>query len=457
MALSRRAVLAGAAGGALWPALSRGEVTADGFQILEARPVRLKLLEDDSVSTAAWSFGGAPHPPVLRARQGEALKVRIVNGLDAPIWLHWFGVRGPSELMTLNIDPGQANAVDCVFVPPDAGTFWFGPLANASRQRDMGLYGMLVVAEAPPVPALHEVTLVIDDWKLGDDGTIVGNFGDLDAAAGEGRLGNWFTVNSRYRPRLDMPAAGATRLRLLNVANVRSLSLQFKGADPLLLALDGQPVRPTHLSAAPFVLAPGQRADILVPEGRDDVTVALDLFEDVVEIAYLGRKEMASAAVVPDNFALPANRLAVPELGAARTIPLVIEGGAKGGLRTARVHGEEMDLRALLERGFAWAFNGSAGPGGPLVVSAAAGETVVIEVDNRTAFDQPLHIHGHVWRKVGPGDAGAAETPWRDTAVVQAHGAMRLAFVADNPGTWAIQSLVAERCDAGLLAAFVVG
>jgi hypothetical protein len=32
----------------------------------------------------------------------------------------------------------------------------------------------------------------------------------------------------------------------------------------------------------------------------------------------------------------------------------------------------------------------------------------------------------------------------------------KLAFVADNPGIWVLQSLVAERVDSGLIASFAV-
>ena len=144
--------------------------------------------------------------------------MRIINELDSEIWFHWFGVRGPSDMMTLNIEPGEANAVDCIFTPPDAGTFWFGPLTDASRQRDMGLYGVLIVEEKQAVPALTDIPLIIDDWKISEDGKIDANFGDLQAAVGEGRLGNWFTVNGSYLPRIKLPANRACRLRVLNAA-----------------------------------------------------------------------------------------------------------------------------------------------------------------------------------------------------------------------------------------------
>jgi hypothetical protein len=40
--------------------------------------------------------------------------------------------------------------------------------------------------------------------------------------------------------------------------------------------------------------------------------------------------------------------------------------------------------------------------------------------------------------------------------VVPGLSTAKLAFVADNPGLWVLQSLVAERSDAGLIAAFSV-
>jgi len=44
--------------------------------------------------------------------------------------------------------------------------------------------------------------------------------------------------------------------------------------------------------------------------------------------------------------------------------------------------------------------------------------------------------------------------PWRDTTVVPAMQRQKLAFVADNPGIWVLQSLMAERVDSGLIASF---
>jgi FtsP/CotA-like multicopper oxidase with cupredoxin domain len=243
-------------------------------------------------------------------------------------------------------------------------------------------------------------------------------------------------------------------MRLVNAANVRVMSLLFKGHDPLLIARDGHPVPPSPLQGRALVIAPGQRADLLVSPADGDIGIALDLFEDVVEIAYLIPEDARAALPgIADNFSLPPNP--VPPLGNAedtRTFTLVIEGGIKGGLKSARLNGEERDLRTLLENGKGWAINGVAGPSPEPMFTAAKGETVELDIDNRTAFAQPVHIHGHAWQEIAEQPTGR----WQDTAVIPPGEAVKLSFRADNPGLWALHSLVAERADGGLIGSFSI-
>ena len=454
MTINRRHFLGAAAMLAAMPRLAIAEtLTADGFIELRAGPATLKLLEDDA-KTSAWLLGPGPEPAVLRAKQGLEFKLRFINDLPQEIWLHFFGVRGPSDVMSINVPSGADHAVDCVFTPPDAGTFWIGPMADQSKTRDMGLYAVLVVEEAEPPLGLADIVLVLDDWKLEDSGAIEPSFGDVEIMVGEGRLGNWFTVNNRYRPRLQLAAGRFTRARILNAANVRVMSLVFKGYDPMLIARDGQPVKPAGLEGQALVLAPGQRADLLISPEEGDVYMAFDLFEDVVEIAYLIPADRnAPPPAIADNFTLPANPLPpLGDLAQARRVNLVLEGGIKGGLKSAMLNGAERDLRTLLENGKGWAINGVAGPAPEPLFSATTGETIILDVDNRTAFAQPIHIHGHVWQVIAAEPSGQ----WQDTAMVAAGARIALAFVASNPGLWALHGLVAERADGGLMRSFSV-
>lgn len=457
MTISRRQFLGSAAVLLGSAALGHaGMLTADGFLEIRARPVDLGLLEGGGGETRAWLFGTGPEPAVIRARQGQELKLRFINQLDREIWLHFFGVRGPSSVMTVNVPVGVDQATDVVFTPPDAGTFWIGPMLDQSRLRGMGLCAVLVVEEAEPLAGIADRVLVFDDWKLESGGAVVDDFGDVETMVGDGRLGNWFTLNNRFRPRIALNGEGYTRLRILNTANARGMNLLFKGGDPLLIARDGQPVKPVQLGSKPLELAPGQRADLLAVAEGGDIALALGLFDDVAEIGYLTiatGQPPREAPAIAENFALPANPVREPVLTeAVRAIAMVLEGGLRGGLASAVFQGETRDLRTLLENGKGWAINGVAGPSPIPLFTAKKGETLRLDVENRTAFDQPLHIHGHAWKQLGAdGPAGLS-----DTAIVPARQRLSLAVVADNPGLWAIHSLVAERSDGGLLASFSV-
>ena len=181
--------------------------------------------------------------------------------------------------------------------------------------------------------------------------------------------------------------------------------------------------------------------------------MAIDLFEDSVEAAYLDRSGSAAPAGLPDNFRLPANPISTAFAAeGAVGATLVIEGGERGGMAKAIYQGVELDLRALLEKGMAWALNGNAGlPAAPWQ-TFKLGSSILLEVQNRTKFEQPLHVEGHVWQLLDD----PARDVWRDTVVVPAAKTARVAFVADNPGAWRLYSTIAERLDSGLITSFLV-
>lgn len=453
--MNRRQVVSALAGSVALPRLAVSQAE-DGYIVLTAEKAEMALLKVSNQKTPVWRFAKEKPMAVLRAKQGQEFKGRLINKLDQELWLHWFGVRANTEAMTIVASAENGNSVDIKFTPPDAGTFWFGPLINASLQRDMGLYGMLIVEELSPQD-FNDVPLILDDWKIDDAGKMVGSFNDLQDAIGEGRLGNWFTVNGANRPHIKVANDKPIRLRVLNAANVRTMNVLFKGAELFVIALDGQPVAVKPIGQDALKLTPGQRVDLLLATLNSPITIELDLQEDAAEIGFLEPEGSFVAHDLPDNFALPANPLSVlGDLTLARAVTVTIAGGAKGGLKSAMVGTETLDTRALLQKGLAWAFNGIAGTGGPALFEAKKGETVLLTIDNTTAFPQPLHIHGHVWQVVEAGGQALEAQPWRDTAVVPGLSQIKLAFVADNVGLWALQSLLAERSDAGLLGAFTV-
>jgi len=172
MILSRRSFTLGSAALAAMPARAFAEQTEDGFTVLTVRQAEARLLEADRPATKLESLSGSWPPQILRVRQGEKFKVRFINELHRSIAMHWYGMRGPAELMSISVAPGRDNAFDCVFTPPDAGTFWLSPVADVSRGREMGLYALVVVEERGLEQRFTEVPLIFDDWQLTEDGQI---------------------------------------------------------------------------------------------------------------------------------------------------------------------------------------------------------------------------------------------------------------------------------------------
>ncbi len=153
----------------------------------------------------------------------------------------------------------------------------------------------------------------------------------------------------------------------------------------------------------------------------------------------------AAAPALKLNPALPAT----VRMQDALRPDLVIEGGAR--LTPDRT----LDFTGFdLTR--PWLVNGGTGArdGKPLF-SVKRGTPIVMAIDNRTAFVQPLHVHGHAFRLLHPLDDGW-ENYFLDTVQIPEGKKRHIAFIADNPGRWLISSTVLERFDLGLWSWFEV-
>jgi FtsP/CotA-like multicopper oxidase with cupredoxin domain len=483
------------------PRLVWAGTSEDGFTVLRAMGGVAALRGDLGDPTAIWGYEGQTPGPTLRVRQGEELKVRLVNQLLQPTTIHWHGIRLPNAmdgtvLTQAPVEPG--DSFDYVFAPPDAGTFWYHPQVHAAEQVDRGLYGALIVEEESPPEGMSDVLMVIDDWWLYDSGAISeDSFGDLMVAAHGGRKGNWMTVNGISRPRLTAPAGERLRLRLINAANARIMRLAFARADPHLLAIDGQPVSPRSLGAEALVLPPGGRADIGLPRGIEQVIVTIDIEGEPLELATIERQRqpvrapeqepepgndaeaeaepegeaetaveaepeiaaeteiVAEAEIEPDagDFAaLPDNPLpATLDLAGAELVDVVMEGGAMGDMTGAVLDGKAMTMPELLSHGMAWAINGIAGLADDPLVSVERGQTVVLGIENVTAWAHALHLHGHHGRIIEEDGRTLDDPAWRDTVLIEPQRRLKVAFVADNPGKWLLHCHILEHGETGMM------
>jgi FtsP/CotA-like multicopper oxidase with cupredoxin domain len=393
--LSRRHVLIGS-GCAILSARARAETAADGFIVLRAGPA---------------GYGGAVPGPVIRARRGDEIKVRLINGLDELTAIHWHGVRAPNAVDTLApATPGAT--VDYRFTVPDAGTFWYR--AASRHQQERGLYGGLIVEDAMPSPVDRDQLLVFGDQRNGD-------------------VSRRFTLNGS--PALDIAARPNERLRLrfLNASTSQVMNAHIEDRRVIVMALDGEPAEPFTSRDSRIALGPGNRADVVV-----DATLASGSVAPIV-FAHEGGETPLARIVCEGAPARPAP-LGEPVPLAANPLP-------------ARMIFSRA-LRATLPIEGTAASGPPRPPPAPLFI-AERGRTVVLALDNRDTAEHVVHLHGHHFRVLDRLDDGW-KPYWLDTIVAAGRQTARIAFVADNPGRWLIEQNALDGPAAGVTS-FQVG
>ncbi|MBK8065634.1 MAG: multicopper oxidase family protein [Betaproteobacteria bacterium] len=462
----RRFLQAGAAGlgaglgtGLVPPLMPLSAASAGAVRefTLVAQPGRAPVVGAPHPETAVWTYNGAFPGPLLRARQGETLRVNFVNRLPDPSTIHWHGIRLPNAmdgvpgLTQPPVPPGGEFRYE--FRLPDAGTYWYHPHLDSSRQLGRGLYGALIVDEAAPPAFDRDVVWVLSDFVLGADASIAGGFGNMFDAAHAGRIGNTVMINGRVPAEVTLRPGERVRLRLVNAANARIFRLRFGRLPATLLALDGHPVEPVSAGEG-VVLGPGMRADLLLEAGADGErhTVVDDYYRGrayrLVDLAVAGASPIARAQGAPPR--LPDNPLAEPVPEGAERLKLVMGGGAMSpGMREAMRAGAAWTINGKAQTGHA--AGGHAGHAHAPMYRLRLGRSYVFEVHNDTRWPHPLHIHGVAFRVLSMNGRPLAQRPWRDTVLLEPEMRAEIAFVADNPGDWMIHCHILEHQEAGLM------
>jgi FtsP/CotA-like multicopper oxidase with cupredoxin domain len=408
---------------------------------LTARPAPLRLRPEAAKEADLWAFNGAPGH-VVRVKHGSELALSLRNETALPLSLHFHGVRAPNSMDGVGgltqepVAPGGSQEIR--FTPPDAGTFLIRPgvLGGSAEPMERGLSALLIVEEQNPPGVDADVPVLVDDWRLADDGSLA-PFEKARTPAPAGRLGSFLTVNGKATPQqVEAPPAGRVRLRLVNACNARTMRLRFDGLKAYVIAVDGQPTDTFEPLKASLPFAPGTRYDLLIDlpleaGSRGAVTALIGDGMALVEIVTAGEKRAAPPAIAPlaPNKKLPD---AIRLQNASRK-DAIIKGDPQGGNAP-------------------WTINGAAGdPSRAPLLKVKRGAPVVLALTNQTSLVQPLHLHGHVFRLLHPLDDGW-EPYFLDTVQVPENRTLRIAFVADNPGKWLLASTVMERFDAGLWA-----
>ena len=411
--LDRRELMAGLGAAALapiWPAA--GFAQGRSSLSLKAGPTTLEL-RPGGPATPIWSL----HGPELRFKRGSTNEVAFGNELPVPATLDWRGIDGVPTAEPLTGRAPLAPGGSETFQLPlrHAGTFLCDPalLGDSQAQPVRGL--PLIVTENEPVAVDRDEVLLIEDWRLRPDGTAIAPGADPQGTV------PLYTLNGRTSFELSAFGNQRLRLRFINGSQRAVLAVKLENHDVRVMAIDGEPSEPFTARNGALVLAPGGRADafvdtrttssILVHDGKEAHPIGTLAISGYVE----RRAPLLPAPPLPSN-GLPAQL----DLKNALRFDLAL-GGPQGD----------------------WVTPASFAASAPPAFRAKTGRVVVLALTNRATIATVFHLHGHHFRLLDRLDDGWKPF-WLDTLAIEPGQTQRIAFLAEYPGRFLIESVATD-------------
>jgi FtsP/CotA-like multicopper oxidase with cupredoxin domain len=394
-------------------------------------------------TTRAWTFNGQVPGPVIEARVGDVLEIRLTNGLAEPTTIHWHGLRIPAAMDGTDMVQHPVSAGETFtyrFKLPDAGTFWYHPHSNETVQLERGLYGALIVRGADEPELDRERVLVLDDVQLDRDGQIKPPGWWIEQH--DGRQGGERLVNGKRQPELTIAAGQVERWRIVNASSARYIRLSI-GARPFtILGTDGGLIDAPH-PVTEMLLTPGDRADLAVGPFEEGETIQIDsLPYDRRTFARTRTDTFATLRVGPGA----PSRAVIPER--LRQIePLA----PRSATPTREVH---LGFRPSLKHGVDFVINKESHHRDKPV---KVGELQVWDIVNDTLMDHPFHLHGFFFQVLQVNGEPPAFRSWEDTVNVPPRSRVRIAWMPDDrPGEWMYHCHILEHHAGGMMAHFEV-
>jgi FtsP/CotA-like multicopper oxidase with cupredoxin domain len=415
--LDRREVMAGLGAVALtpvWPVAGWAQGAPQSRVSLALRADSLALPSGGAV-TPIWSLQG----PELRFKRGDTIAVDFGNELPVPAILNWRGVDGASAAEPLTGRPPLApGGKDALQLPlRHAGTFLCESGLLGDGQAPPSRPRPLIVRETEPVAIDRDEVLLIEDWRVRPNRTAVAPGTD------PGDTQPVHTINGQTSLDLSARTNERVRLRIISACQRSVIAIKLEGLDVRVMAIDGQPSEPFQARNGALVLAPGSRVDAFIDLATPAGGVSPILLHDGKEARPIGKFTVSSEAPIrsaplPPPPPLPSNGL--PERldlkNATRVeVPL---GGPSGD----------------------WVTPAKFIAAAPPAFRAKTGRTVVLALTNRAAIATVFHLHGHHFRLLDRLDDGWKPF-WLDTLAIEPGQTQRIAFLAEYPGSYLIESV----------------
>jgi len=416
-------------------------------------------------------FNGIYLSPTIRVRTGDRFQVRFQNDFGQESIIHWHGMIVPPDMDGHPKDVISEGSYFYDFqINQRAGTYWYHPHPHriTGPQVYRGLAGFFIVTdeeeEALNLPSGEfELPLVIQDRKIDESGNIYYN-PSMPERMMTGYLGDHILINGVPSPYHEVQAR-PYRLRLLNGSNARIYNIAFRNGNSFTVIGSDGGLLPQPVRASELLLAPGERADLLVD------------FSD----GFSGN----SAELISREFSVPANGGMMgnmpqmmgqsgPEQGTEFQLMQFRIGNKNDSSpnlhlpqQLSEVHFpsqndavQERRIELNMEMMTGHTINGQLFEMLRVDEQINQGDTEIWEFINNSAVPHPMHIHAvqfKVLSRSGYRGLLATETGWKDTVLVMPGERVRVIMSFNvEKGLYVFHCHNLEHEDAGMMANFEI-
>ena len=394
----------------------------------------------------AFGFNQQLPGPVINAKKGDTVVVRVKNELNESTIIHWHGIQLPALMDGTGesqkpIEPGEE--FEYRFVVPDTGTFWYHSHHNETVQMERGMYGALVVHDHS-IPATDgDRIFMIDDMKLSPDNSFKrGNFVSRWIERHDGREGETLLINGKEMPVINLNAGQTERWRFINASSARYFMLHLEGRPFAILGTDGGLLeKPQYVTR--LLLTPGERVEILAgPFPENDSFCIESLPYNRMTFLKAKRQQFAKVLVGEKK----KSNVQIEDSG-RRITPLAPS--------NAPVNRKiKLSVGPSLKHGIDFLINNKTHANDKPVY---VGELQVWELSNTSLMDHPFHLHGFFFQVLEINGKAPEYISWKDTVNLPPRSKVKIAWMPDNrPGVWMYHCHILEHHEAGMMANFEV-
>lgn len=238
---------------------------------LTAEPVAWEYASGKTIT--AWAYNGQVPGPEIRVREGDKVRIKLVNKLPKATTVHWHGINVPYTMDGVPgvsqeaVKSGETFTYEFTTIP--AGTHFYhthgSAHADEAQQMDMGLSGAFIVEPTNYQKPDREYTLILDDWQKSGNNFNMGMMG-MDINHNTMMNYNLFTINGLSSPDtkpLGVKHGDKARIRLINASSSTTHPMHLHGHQFTVVAEDGNELPPAQQRTRNTIaLNPGETYDI---------------------------------------------------------------------------------------------------------------------------------------------------------------------------------------------------